>query len=98
MGDGCFADRTTFPRKSFCEKSKFYVVGYFLSPASFTDGHQQELGWFNPLSWSYLGFPYVSNKESGLGVALSLLFALLLLGAALFLEGRRDNGAGYFKG
>lgn len=87
-----------FQESRSAKNLSFTLLGIFYLLRLFTDGHQQELGWFNPLSWSYLGFPYVSNKESGLGVALSLLFALLLLGAALFLEGRRDNGAGYFKG
>ena len=58
-----------------------------------TDTQNVHLGYFNPLSWSYLTDPFVENYW--LPIILTILFSLIVLGFAYVLEIRRDVNAGY---
>jgi ABC-2 type transport system permease protein len=58
-----------------------------------TDISNLHLSWLNPLSWSYLAFPYVENNILPFVLTIVLIGILLVL--AYRLELSRDMGAGY---
>ncbi|WP_332371337.1 hypothetical protein [Lactococcus cremoris] len=60
-----------------------------------TDATNLSLGWFNPLSWVYLAFPYVRGHENWTSIILTFSLSLILLVISYFLELKRDVGAGY---
>lgn len=66
--------------------------GLYLLRAT-TDISQLSLSKINPLSWTYLTYPFTENKIWPL-VAGAIL-NIFLLGVAFVLEGKRDLGAGY---
>ena len=84
-----FSDASTTKGVTFSLLGVLYIVRMG------TDVTNLSAGWFNPLSWVYLSFPYVKGHENWLGVFLTFVFAFILLGISYFLELKRDVGAGY---
>ncbi len=74
----------------------FGLLGLLYIVRMLTDVINLSIGWFNPLSWSYLAFSYVKGHENWLAVFLTFLLAFLLLGISYILELKRDVGVGYF--
>lgn len=74
----------------------FGLLGLLYIIRMLTDVTNLSIGWFNPLSWAYLAFPYVKGHENWLAVFLTFLLAFLLLGISYLLELKRDVGVGYF--
>ena len=85
-----------FSEASTTKGMTFGLLGLFYIVRMLTDVTNLSIGWFNPLSWSYLAFPYVKGHENWLAVFLTFLLAFLLLGISYILELKRDVGAGYF--
>lgn len=85
-----------FSEASTTEGMTFGLLGLFYIVRMLTDVTSLSIGWFNPLSWSYLAFPYVKGHENWLAVFLTFILAFLLLGISYILELKRDVGAGYF--
>lgn len=71
----------------------FSLLGVLYIVRMGTDISNVNLGWFNPLSWSYLTWVYVSNNW--LPVAATLILSAILLTVAYLLEINRDVSAGY---
>ncbi|RZI48370.1 ABC transporter permease [Lactococcus kimchii] len=84
-----------FPDATGAKGATFGLLGLFYILRMGTDVSAVHAGWFNPLAWSYLGFPYAKSFENWLGVVLALLLAGVLLLLAYLLEMKRDIGAGY---
>lgn len=85
-----------FSEASTTKGMTFGLLGLFYIVRMLTDVTNLSIGWFNPLSWSYLAFPYVKGHENWLAVFLTFLLAFLLLGISYILELKRDVGVGYF--
>ncbi|MCT1182428.1 ABC transporter permease [Lactococcus lactis] len=85
-----------FSEASTTKGMTFGLLGLFYIVRMLTDVTSLSIGWFNPLSWSYLAFPYVKGHENWLAVFLTFILAFLLLGISYILELKRDVGAGYF--
>ncbi|MCT1226105.1 ABC transporter permease [Lactococcus lactis] len=85
-----------FSEASTTKGMTFGLLGLFYIVRMLTDLTSLSIGWFNPLSWSYLAFPYVKGHENWLAVLLTFILAFLLLGISYILELKRDVGAGYF--
>lgn len=85
-----------FSEASTTKGMTFGLLGLLYIVRMLTDVTNLYIGWFNPLSWSYLAFPYVKGHENWLAVFLTFLLAFLLLGISYILELKRDVGVGYF--
>lgn len=85
-----------FSEASTTKGMTFGLLGLLYIVRMLTDVINLSIGWFNPLSWSYLAFPYVKCHENWLAVFLTFLLAFLLLGISYILELKRDVGVGYF--
>nr|WP_270342230.1 ABC transporter permease [Lactococcus lactis] len=85
-----------FSEASTTKGMTFGLLGLLYIVRMLTDVTNLSIGWFNPLSWSYLAFPYVKGHENWLAVFLTFLLASLLLGISYILELKRDVGVGYF--
>ena len=85
-----------FSEASTTKGMTFGLLGLLYIVRMLTDVTNLYIGWFNPLSWSYLVFPYVKGHENWLAVFLTFLLAFLLLGISYILELKRDVGVGYF--
>ncbi|KSU19520.1 ABC transporter permease protein [Lactococcus lactis subsp. lactis] len=86
-----------FSEASTTKGMTFGLLGLLYIVRMLTDVINLSIGWFNPLSWSYLAFPYVKGHENWLAVFLTFLLAFLLLGISYILELKRDVGVvGYF--
>lgn len=85
-----------FSEASTTKGMTFGLLGLLYIVRMLTDVTNLSIGWFNPLSWSYLAFPYVKGHENWLAVFLTFLLAFLLLGISYILELKRDVGVGYF--
>ncbi|MFP7370844.1 ABC transporter permease [Lactococcus lactis] len=86
----------SFSEASTTKGMTFGLLGLLYIVRMLTDVTNLSIGWFNPLSWSYLAFPYVKGHENWLAVFLTFLLAFLLLGISYILELKRDVGVGYF--
>lgn len=84
-----------FSEASTTKGMTFGLLGLLYIVRMLTDVTNLSIGWFNPLSWSYLAFPYVKGHENWLAVFLTFLLASLLLGISYILELKRDVGVGY---
>ncbi|MCL2113897.1 MAG: ABC transporter permease [Streptococcaceae bacterium] len=84
-----------FPDAGGAKGTTFGLLGLLYVIRMGTDVGAPQAGWFNPLSWGYLGFPYATGHESWLGVGLTLIFSILMLALAYMLEIKRDVNAGY---
>lgn len=84
-----------FSEASTTKGMTFGLLGLLYIVRMLTDVTNLSIGWFNPLSWSYLAFPYVKGHENWLAVFLTFLLAFLLLGISYILELKRDVGVGY---
>ena len=85
-----------FSEASTTKGMTFGLLGLLYIVRMLTDVTNLSIGWFNPLSWSYLAFPYVKGHENWLAVFLTFLLASLRLGISYILELKRDVGVGYF--
>ncbi|WKT14425.1 ABC transporter permease [Lactococcus lactis] len=85
-----------FSEASTTKGMTFGLLGLLYIVRMLTDVINLSIGWFNPLSWSYLAFPYVKCHENWLAVFLTFLLAFILLGISYILELKRDVGVGYF--
>ena len=85
-----------FSEASTTKGMTFGLLGLLYIVRMLTDVTNLSIGWFNPLSWSYLAFTYVKGHENWLAVFLTFLLASLLLGISYILELKRDVGVGYF--
>lgn len=85
-----------FSEASTTKGMTFGLLGLLYIVRMLTDVTNLSIGWFNPLSWSYLAFPYVKGHENWLAVFLTFLLAFLILGISYILELKRDVGVGYF--
>lgn len=85
-----------FSEASTTKGMTFGLLGLLYIVRMLTDVTNLSIGWFNPLSWSYLAFPYVKAHENWLAVFLTFLLAFLLLGISYILELKRDVGVGDF--
>ena len=85
-----------FSEASTTKGMTFGLLGLLYIVRMLTDVTNLSIGWFNPLSLSYLAFPYVKGHENWLAVFLTFLLAFLLLGISYILELKRDVGVGYF--
>ena len=85
-----------FSEASTTKGMTFGLLGLLYIVRMLTDVTNLSIGWFNPLSWSYLAFPYVKGHENWLAVFLTFILAFLLLGISYILELKRDVGVGYF--
>ena len=84
-----------FSEASTTKGMTFGLLGLLYIVRMLTDVINLSIGWFNPLSWSYLAFPYVKGHENWLAVFLTFLLAFLILGISYILELKRDVGVGY---
>jgi len=84
-----------FSEASTTKGMTFGLLGLFYIIRMLTDVTNLSIGWFNPLSWSYLAFPYVKGHENWLAVFLTFLLAFLILGISYILVLKRDVGVGY---
>lgn len=84
-----------FSEASTTKGMTFGLLGLLYIVRMLTDVTNLSIGWFNPLSWSYLAFPYVKGHENWLAVFLTFLLAFLILGISYILELKRDVGVGY---
>lgn len=69
------------------------IIGLLYIIRAGTDIADSALSILNPLSWTYLTYPFTENNY--LPLVLAVLFTLLMLILAFALEGGRDMGAGY---
>ncbi|MDR2977405.1 MAG: ABC transporter permease [Streptococcaceae bacterium] len=84
-----------FPDAGGAKGATFGLLGILYVVRMGTDTQAVEAGWFNPLSWGNLGFPFALGYESWLGVALAVVAALVMIVLAYLLEVKRDINAGY---
>ncbi|MFR4204500.1 MAG: ABC transporter permease [Lactococcus lactis] len=84
-----------FSEASTTKGMTFGLLGLLYIVRMLTDVTNLSIGWFNPLSLSYLAFPYVKGHENWLAVFLTFLLAFLILGISYILELKRDVGVGY---
>ena len=84
-----------FSEASTTKGMTFGLLGLLYIVRMLTDVTNLSIGWFNPLSWSYLAFPNVKGHENWLAVFLTFLLAFLILGISYILELKRDVGVGY---
>ena len=84
-----------FSEASTTKGMTFGLLGLLYIVRMLTDVTNLSIDWFNPLSWSYLAFPYVKGHENWLAVFLTFLLAFLILGISYILELKRDVGVGY---
>ena len=84
-----------FPDAGGAKGATFGLLGLLYVIRMGTDVGVVQAGWFNPLSWSYLDFPYAKGYETWLGVGLTLIFSIVILIFSYILELRRDVNAGY---
>lgn len=82
-----------FPEAGSAKGATIGLFGILYVLRMGTDTTNVHLSWFNPLSWSYLTEPYVNNNV--LPVVLTLILAVIALGAAYVLEIKRDVASGY---
>ena len=85
-----------FSEASTTKGMTFGLLGLLYIVRMLTDVTNLSIGWFNPLSWSYLAFPYVKGHENWLAVFLTFLLAFLILVISYILELKIDVGVGYF--
>lgn len=69
------------------------IIGLFYIIRGATDVSNVDFSMFNPLSWTYLTFPFTDNNW--LPLVFALIFIVIMVMIAFQLEGRRDMGAGY---
>ncbi|MFV0556872.1 MAG: ABC transporter permease [Lactovum sp.] len=82
-----------FPDTSTVKVASFSILAILYSVRILYDGSNQEWGWLNPLSWSYLTKAYV--KDNWTALILTLIFSVVLLYLAFILEKNRELNASY---
>ncbi|WP_440896913.1 ABC transporter permease [Amphibacillus sp. Q70] len=81
------------PTSSGATGSTLGIIGLLYIIRAGTDVSNADLSMFNPLSWTYLTFPFTDNNWVPL--IFVLIFSLIMVMIAFALEGNRDMGAGY---
>ncbi|QPS71567.1 ABC transporter permease [Lactococcus garvieae] len=82
-----------FSESGSAKGATFGILGMLYLIRMWTDTQNVNLGYWNPLSWSYLTAPYIDNHWLPILLAVVLSFFLLII--AYILEIRRDVNAGY---
>lgn len=75
--------------------SSMGILGLLYMLRGMTDIMNLDLSYFNPLSWTYLTFPFTKNNPWP--IFYGLLFFIIIVGISFALENRRDLGASLFK-
>lgn len=75
--------------------SSMGILGLLYMLRGMTDIINLDLSYFNPLSWTYLTFPFTKNNPWP--IFYGLLFFIIIVGVSFALENRRDLGASLFK-
>lgn len=81
------------PTSSSATGSAFGIVGFLYIVRAGTDVSNVDLSIFNPLSWTYLTYPFTENNW--IPLIFALVFSVIVVIIAFVLEGARDMGAGY---
>lgn len=81
------------PTSSSATGSTLGIVGLLYILRAGTDVANENYSMMNPLGWTYLTFPFTNNDW--LPIIYAVIFSLLMLLLAIYLEGNRDMGAGY---
>ncbi|MBY7142693.1 tetronasin resistance protein [Virgibacillus sp. NKC19-3] len=81
------------PASSSATGSALGLVGLLYIIRAGTDVSNVDFSMFNPLSWTYLTYPFTDNNW--MPIIFALLFSAVMVIIAFALEGRRDMGAGY---
>ncbi|GAB2572993.1 ABC transporter permease [Gracilibacillus alcaliphilus] len=81
------------PAASSATGSALGIVGLLYIIRAGTDVSNVDLSMFNPLSWTYLTYPFTENNW--LPIVFVLIFSIAMVVLAFTLEGGRDMGAGY---
>lgn len=84
-----------FPDAGGAKGATFGLLGILYIIRMGTDTQAVNAGWFNPLSWGNLGFPYAAGYEKWTGVILAFVLALIMIVIAYVLQVNRDVNAGY---
>ncbi|KAF1304966.1 MULTISPECIES: ABC transporter permease [Enterococcus] len=81
------------PTSSGATGASLGIVGLLYIVRAGTDVSNLDLSAFNPMSWTYLTYPFTENNW--LPLLWGLLFILVMVLLAFALEGGRDMNAGY---
>ncbi|MFD1929554.1 ABC transporter permease [Sporosarcina siberiensis] len=73
--------------------SSLGIIGFLYIVRAGTDVSNVDLSIINPLSWTYLTYPFTENNWTPL--VFSMIFSVITISIAFVLEGNRDMGAGY---
>lgn len=75
--------------------SSLGILGFLYLTRGMTDVVNQNLSVINPMSWTYLTYPFTENNWSFL--VYLLIFSIVGFVLAFVLEGNRDIGSGYIQ-
>ncbi|OZU89608.1 tetronasin resistance protein [Virgibacillus indicus] len=81
------------PSSSSATGSALGIVGLLYIVRAGTDVSNVDLSIINPLSWTYLTYPFTENNW--IPLIFALIFSVIAVIVAFSLEGARDMGAGY---
>lgn len=81
------------PTSAGATGSTLGVLGLFYIIRAWTDVSNVSISMFNPLGWTYLTYPFTENNWFPLFIA--VVFILILVIIAFYLEGARDMGDGF---
>lgn len=81
------------PNASGATGTSLGIIGVLYIIRAGTDVSNTDLSLINPLGWTYLTHPFTENNWVPLIFA--VIFCLVAIGIAFFLEGKRDMGSGY---
>lgn len=81
------------PTSSSATGSALGIIGLLYIIRAGTDVSNVDLSQFNPLSWTYLTFPFTDNNW--MPFAFVFIFSVVMIVIAFTLEGGRDLGSGY---
>ena len=81
------------PASSGATGSSLGIVGLLYIVRAGTDIANVDFSMLNPMSWTYLTYPFTENN--GVPLIYAAVFCILAVIIAFALEGRRDMGAGY---
>ncbi len=81
------------PASSGATGSAIGMIGLLYIVRAGTDVSNVDLSMVNPLGWTYLTYPFTENNW--FPFIFALVFSVILVVIAIFLEGNRDMGAGY---
>ncbi|MFE6167815.1 ABC transporter permease [Viridibacillus arvi] len=81
------------PTSSGATGAALGIIGLLYIVRAGTDVSNADLSMINPLSWTYLTYPFTENNW--LPFIFALVFSVIMVVIAFVLEGNRDIGAGY---